>query len=78
MVEGEEGLGEGIAREFEINMYTRLYLKWITNKDLLYSTGSSAHVMCQPGWEGSLRENEYMIYKRLSPSAVHLKLSPRC
>ena len=35
MVEGEEGLGEGIAREFEINMYTRLYLKWITNKDLL-------------------------------------------
>ena len=35
MVEGEEGLGEGITREFEINMYTRLYLKWITNKDLL-------------------------------------------
>ena len=31
----------------------RLYLKWITNKDLLGSTGSSAHVMCQPGWEGS-------------------------
>ena len=41
MVEGEEGLGEGITREFEINMYTRLYLKWITNKDLLYSTGNS-------------------------------------
>ena len=32
MVEGEEGLGEGIARESEINMYI---FKWITNKDLL-------------------------------------------
>ena len=25
-----------------IDMYTLLYLKWITNKDLLYSTGNSA------------------------------------
>ena len=32
----------GIVREFGINMYTLLYLKWITNKDLLYSTGNSA------------------------------------
>ena len=28
--------------EFGIDMYTLLYLKWITNKDLLYSTGNSA------------------------------------
>ena len=34
-------LGEGIVREFGIDMYTLLYLKWITNKDLLYSTGNS-------------------------------------
>ena len=27
---------------FGIDMYTLLYLKWITNKDLLYSTGNSA------------------------------------
>ena len=33
--------GEGIVREFGINMYALLYLKWIT-KDLLYSTGNSA------------------------------------
>ena len=32
----------GIFREFEMNMYTLLYLKWVTNKDLLYSTGNSA------------------------------------
>ena len=34
--------GGGIVREFGIDMYTLLYLKWITNKDLLYSTGDSA------------------------------------
>ena len=30
-------MGEGIVREFGIDMYTLLYFKWITNKDLLYS-----------------------------------------
>ena len=39
---GGEGWGEGIVRELGIDMYTLLYLKWITNKDLLYSTGNSA------------------------------------
>ena len=34
--------GEGIIREFGIEIYTLLYLKWITNKNLLYSTGNSA------------------------------------
>ena len=38
---GEEG-GEGIVREFGMDMYTLLYLKWITNKDLLHSTWNSA------------------------------------
>ena len=33
---------EGIVREFGMDMYKLLYLKWITNKDLLYSTGNSA------------------------------------
>ena len=27
--------------EFGIDMYTLLYFKWITNKDLLYSIGNS-------------------------------------
>ena len=30
--------GKGIVRESGINMYTLIYLKWITSKDLLYST----------------------------------------
>ena len=29
-------------REFGMDMYTLLYLKWITNKDLLYSMWNSA------------------------------------
>ena len=33
---------EGIVRESEMDMYTLLYLKWIINKVLLYSTGNSA------------------------------------
>ena len=28
-------MGEGIVREFGMAMYTLLYLKWITHKDLL-------------------------------------------
>ena len=35
------GMREGIVREFEMDIYTLLYFKWITNKDLLYSTGNS-------------------------------------
>ena len=42
MVTRENMGGEGAVREFGIDMYTLLYLKWITNKDLLYSTGNSA------------------------------------
>ena len=41
-----EGLGEGIVREFGINMYTVLYLKCITNKDLLYNTGNYCSILC--------------------------------
>jgi len=39
-----EGWGwrEGIVREFGNEIYTLLYLKLITNKGLLYSTGNSA------------------------------------
>ena len=34
--------GEGIVREFGMDMDTLLYLTWRTNKDLLDSTGNSA------------------------------------
>ena len=39
-------MGEGIVREFGIDMYTLLCFKWITNKDLVYSPGNSCSVLC--------------------------------
>ena len=56
----EEEWGEEIVREFGINMYTLLYLKWITSKVLLYRQGTLLHAPWQPGWEGSLGENGYV------------------
>ena len=48
---GENG-GNGIVRgSLGWNIYTQLYLKWITNKDLLYSTRNS--VQCYvAAWTG--------------------------
>ena len=34
--------GGWIVKEFGMDMYTLPYLKWIINKDLLYSTWNSA------------------------------------
>ena len=36
---GKDG---GVVMEFGVDMYTLLYLKWVINKDRLYSTGNSA------------------------------------
>ena len=43
-----------------MDMYTLLYLKWVTNKDLLYRTGNSAQSYLAAWMEGGLGENEYM------------------
>ena len=45
-------ISQGIVREFGMDIYTLISLKWITNKVLLYSTGKSINDMCQLGWEG--------------------------
>ena len=45
------------------NTSTLLYLKWITNKDLLpYCTAQVTllNVMWQPGWKGSFEKNGCM------------------
>ena len=52
--------GGGIVRDSERVMYTLLYLKWITNKDLLYNTWNSAQCYV-PGWMGAgFWEDGYM------------------
>ena len=57
---GRGKMGDGVVRELWIDIYTLLYLKQITNKDLLYSTGNSAqcHVAARMGAE--FGKNGYM------------------
>ena len=43
--------------EFGMDTYTLLDLRWMTNKDLLYRTGSSAQCYVQPGREWGLEGN---------------------
>ena len=79
---------EGIVREFEIDMYTLVYFKWITNKVQLYSTGNSAQCYVA-AWMGGEFGGEWKhvcvyvcvyvyVHVRLSPFVVHLKLSQHC
>ena len=44
MVARGKAWGKGIGREFGMDMYTLLYLTWIINKDLLYSTEVSLYL----------------------------------
>ena len=57
-----------------MDMYTLLYLKWITNKDLLYSTGNSAQCYVA-AWMGRGFVGEWIYVLWLSPFALQLKLS---
>ena len=71
-------LGEGIVREFGKVMYTLLYSKWITNKDLLYSTWNSAQCPVA-AWMGREFGGEWIrVHVWLSPFAIHLKLPQHC
>ena len=66
---------KGLIREFVRDTYALLYFKWITNKDLLYSTGNSAQCYAA-AWMGGEFGGEWIhAYVWLSPFAVHLKLS---
>ena len=68
-------MGGGIVREFGMDIYTLLYLKWITNKDLLSSTGNSAPCYVA-AWMGGEFGGEWIhVCVWLSPFIVHLKLS---
>ena len=72
------GGGEGIVREFGKVMYTLLYSKWITNKDLLYSTWNSTKCYV-PAWTGEGYGGKRIhIYVWLSLFTVHLKLPEHC
>ena len=78
MVARREGWREGIVRELEIDMYTLLYLIWISSKVLLYSTWNSAQCYMAACMEGEFGGERIHVHLRLSPFAVHLKLSQHC
>ena len=68
-------MGEGMVREFGMVMYTLLYVKWVSNKGLLYSPGDSAQCYVA-AWVGGEFGGEWIhVCVWLSPFAVHLKLS---
>ena len=67
-------MGESIV-EFGISVYTVLYLKWISNKDLLYSTLNSARCSVA-AWVGEEFRGEWVHEcEWLGSFTVHLKLS---
>ena len=61
------GWGRGINWEIGIDIYTLRYIKQITNKDLLYSTGSSTQysVMAYMGKESKKKKSGYMGKKNV-------------
>ena len=64
-------MGEG----FGIDMYILLYLKWITNRDILFSTGNSASCYVATWMGGEFGGECIQVYVWLSIFIVYLKLS---
>ena len=61
-----------------MDMSTLILLKWVTNKDILYITWTSAqcHVAA---WMGGEFGGEWIyVYVWPSPVAIHLNLSKHC
>ena len=59
---GKDG-AEGIIREFGLDTYTLLYLRWITDRDLPCSTGNSAQCS-MPAWKGGESGEESVQFSR--------------
>ena len=57
---GGKDAEEEMVREFGMDMYTLLYLKWITTTTSGTAHGSLLNVMWQPRWKGSLGKNGCM------------------
>ena len=55
-------LGGRTVRELGMDMYILLYLKWITNKDLLCSTGNSSECYVAVWMEGEFVGDWIHIY----------------
>ena len=63
-----------LIRSFSINIYTLLYLKWRTYKDLYIAQGTLLNVMCSLDGKGVWGRADTRVYMaeslRSSPEAV--------
>ena len=70
---------EEMVKDFGKLKYTLLYLKWITNKSLLYTTWNSTQYYVPAWMGGGLGENRYMYMygwiPSLSPETITILLS---
>ena len=67
MVTKAERSGEEINQEFGINRYTPLYIKQVTNKDLLYSTENYTQYLVIT-YKGKESERRIYIYVCINES----------
>ena len=72
-----ENMGEGIVR-FGMAMYTLLYIKWITNKGLLYSRWNSAQCYMAAWTGGEFGEEWIHVHVWLRHFIIHLNLLQNC
>ena len=70
MVASGERPGERIVREFGVDMYMLLYLKWIINKNQLYSTGNFVQCHAEAWTREEFGEEWVLVYVWLSPFTV--------
>ena len=76
--EGKEQEGTAMQRPWGQKELEALYLKWITNKDLVSSIGNSAQCYVA-AWMGGESGGEWIpVNVWLSLFTVHLKLSQHC
>ena len=73
-----ECCGGAIVREFGMDVYTLLFLRWIINRVLLYSTWNSTQCYMAAWMRGEFVGEWILIYVWLSPFTVTLKLSHHC
>ena len=65
-----EGSMRGGVRELGMDVYRMQYLKWVTSKDLPYSTANSAQGYVAAWMGGEFGEEWIHVYVWLSPLAV--------
>ena len=71
----QRGKGGGINQEFGSNISTRLCIKQINNKDLLYSIGNSTQYFVMSCIEKESEKEFTYLFIKLNHFAVHLKLT---